>query len=201
MGVELGLDNLALLGAMIYEMLGMIFVASGMTLIGLIAGIKIEQLSVFFTATLFLGTLLFPFIIQNQKIIKLFERSIPFPKIFIKCSFRKIIVLLFFYLFFFIISGLSISLLARTIASNSINSITMIIIFTLSWLVGLVTPGAPAGFGVRETVMILLVTPLIGENGALAIALTSRMVTVLGDIFFFIQSLFYKAKSQKNINV
>lgn len=51
----------------------------------------------------------------------------------------------------------------------------------LAWMVGYVTPGAPAGLGLREAVLGLGLAPVLGAAEALAIALLYRLVTVLAD--------------------
>ena len=50
-----------------------------------------------------------------------------------------------------------------------------------SWLLGFVVPGAPGGIGIRELVLVLGLTPLIGEPDALLAAVLFRMTTVGGD--------------------
>jgi hypothetical protein len=52
---------------------------------------------------------------------------------------------------------------------------------SLAWLLGYVTPGAPAGLGLREGVLALGLTPVLGESEALALALVYRLVTVVAD--------------------
>jgi len=51
----------------------------------------------------------------------------------------------------------------------------------LAWAVGYVTPGAPAGLGLREAVLALGLAPVFGEAGALALALAYRLLTVASD--------------------
>ena len=57
--------------------------------------------------------------------------------------------------------------------------------YNLSWLVGLVTPGAPAGIGVREFVVLFFLSPVYPESQLLLIVLLGRVVTTLGDLLFF----------------
>jgi hypothetical protein len=52
---------------------------------------------------------------------------------------------------------------------------------SLAWIVGYVTPGAPAGLGLREAVLALGLAPAFGESEALALALLYRLVTTLAD--------------------
>ncbi|RYD15556.1 MAG: hypothetical protein EOP90_06280 [Lysobacteraceae bacterium] len=51
----------------------------------------------------------------------------------------------------------------------------------LAWAVGYVTPGAPAGLGLREAVLALGLAPVLGAAPALALALAYRLVTVIAD--------------------
>ncbi len=53
--------------------------------------------------------------------------------------------------------------------------------FCLSWLLGFVMPGAPAGLGVREGAMALLLAGAIPQHQILALVLAVRLVTVVGD--------------------
>jgi glycosyltransferase 2 family protein len=55
----------------------------------------------------------------------------------------------------------------------------------VAWLTGLVTPGAPAGMGVRELVLLFLLGGRIAEADLLFAVVLGRMVTVVGDAGFF----------------
>lgn len=57
--------------------------------------------------------------------------------------------------------------------------------FVVAWLLGLLTPGAPAGVGVREAVLLYLLEGLIVPQTLLLAIVFGRLVTVLGDLFFF----------------
>ncbi|HVI53980.1 MAG TPA: lysylphosphatidylglycerol synthase transmembrane domain-containing protein [Luteibacter sp.] len=58
--------------------------------------------------------------------------------------------------------------------------------FALAWLAGFALPGAPAGIGVRESIMVLLFTPIVGEGTALALSVTCRLATTLADVLAFV---------------
>jgi len=60
--------------------------------------------------------------------------------------------------------------------------------YVLAWLAGFITPGAPAGIGVRELVLLFLLKGAIAEADLIFIVLLGRMVTVLGDSLFFLYS-------------
>lgn len=64
----------------------------------------------------------------------------------------------------------------------------MMAAYATAWLAGLLTPGAPAGVGVRETVMLVLLADLEAEALLLSAVVAGRLVTVAGDIVFFLSS-------------
>ena len=57
--------------------------------------------------------------------------------------------------------------------------------YATAWVVGFVVPGASAGIGVREAVMIFGLAGLVGTPEAIVIALLMRVATVVGDVLFF----------------
>lgn len=57
--------------------------------------------------------------------------------------------------------------------------------YVLAWLVGLATPGAPAGLGVREAVLLFLLGGLSSSPVILLAVVIGRTITVLGDLLFF----------------
>ena len=57
--------------------------------------------------------------------------------------------------------------------------------YAAAWLAGFVTPGAPAGLGVREAVLVILLGGHAAEPDLLAAVVLSRAVTALGDTIFF----------------
>ena len=53
--------------------------------------------------------------------------------------------------------------------------------FALAWLLGFVTPGVPAGVGVREGVFAFLLAGSVDNQHILSLILAMRVVTVVGD--------------------
>jgi len=58
-------------------------------------------------------------------------------------------------------------------------------VFGVAWFAGFVVPGAPAGLGVRDALMLEVLRPVIGDGPAAAITLLVRVVTTLGDVLLF----------------
>lgn len=57
--------------------------------------------------------------------------------------------------------------------------------YILAWLAGLVTPGAPAGIGVREAVLWIILQGTIQQSDLLTIVVIGRIITSMGDVLFF----------------
>lgn len=59
------------------------------------------------------------------------------------------------------------------------------LIFAFAWAAGFMMPGAPAGIGVRDSIIVLGLALTVGEGGAVAIALLHRAISVAGDVSAF----------------
>lgn len=57
--------------------------------------------------------------------------------------------------------------------------------FSLAWVIGFFAPGAPAGLGVREGLMLALLQFSYNQPDALLIVIALRLATTAGDIFCF----------------
>jgi glycosyltransferase 2 family protein len=55
-------------------------------------------------------------------------------------------------------------------------------VFTLSYILGTLALFAPGGIGVRELVMISLLTPYLGSGGAVAASVGSRVLLTIGEV-------------------
>lgn len=58
--------------------------------------------------------------------------------------------------------------------------------YVFAWLAGLFVPGSPAGMGVREMVLLLLLGGQIAQGDLLLAVVLGRGITLIGDILFFI---------------
>ena len=57
--------------------------------------------------------------------------------------------------------------------------------YTVSWAAGYITPGAPGGLGVRESILLLMLGPVYPENLILIVAILHRVLSILGDAAAF----------------
>lgn len=64
---------------------------------------------------------------------------------------------------------------------SGVDWFSVTLLFSSAWVVGYVVPGAPGGLGVREAMMVVLLTPLTGAPVATGLAVSMRLTTLLGD--------------------
>lgn len=83
----------------------------------------------------------------------------------------------------YVIIGLSAATLAFGLDPVRRPDTTLLIsAFAIAWTMGFVTPGAPAGIGVREALLMLMLGPALGTGMATLLVLFMRAATILGDI-------------------
>lgn len=61
--------------------------------------------------------------------------------------------------------------------------------YIIAWLAGAITPGAPAGIGVREVVMFALLQSVVGQSELLIAIVLSRAITAGGDTLYYFYAL------------
>lgn len=97
------------------------------------------------------------------------------------------------YFLFLVISGTVFLCVLYSIVDNWTATPALVLPFlaayVIAWLAGLVTPGSPAGVGVREFILILLLKPFFAEVDIVLAVIISRITTVVGDCFFYLYSL------------
>ena len=78
--------------------------------------------------------------------------------------------------------------------NNTLNIIFLLVIFSLSWSIGLVVPTAPGGVGVFEASLLFFVGRNIPQNIILVILIYFRVISTSADLFlslpFLIRKLF-----------
>ena len=87
--------------------------------------------------------------------------------------------------------GTSIAVASHAIDSFSMSEAALVFFaFLLSWVLGSLVPGAPAGLGVRDGAMVWILTPYFAET-AVVIAAVARLTTILGDAVAFLFGLLF----------
>ncbi|MCF6203845.1 MAG: hypothetical protein L3J59_09275 [Methylococcaceae bacterium] len=185
---RLGIGHKLLAIASLTEIVGLVMASCTLTVIGsVIFGLwesyinQQQLLDGVFTLCIILS--LIPII--RYFVIKFIPISRPYlnnPSLFL----AFFIVYLKYVVFFIIVGTILVGLVYQLDGELSIYQIAAIIAtFSVSWLLGFITPGAPSGIGIRETILVVSLDKiLLGSTGVL-IAILFRVITVGGDVLFF----------------
>ena len=76
--------------------------------------------------------------------------------------------------------------------SNTLNIIFLLVIFSLSWSIGLVVPAAPGGVGVFEACLLLFVGKSIPQNIIIVSLVYFRIISTSADLFLSLPFLIRK---------
>jgi uncharacterized membrane protein YbhN (UPF0104 family) len=99
----------------------------------------------------------------------------------------SVLISLACYAIFFLISGGIIFVLLLTLGpSVTLNFLSVVSIAALAWVLGFVVPGSPGGLGVREAVLVFVLSLSAGAVPMSLIAIAYRGVTLLGELWFFL---------------
>ena len=66
--------------------------------------------------------------------------------------------------------------------------------FAIAWVAGFLTPGAPAGLGVREVILLKVLGNFYGTGVAAGITISLRVITLIADCLIFGIALMVKQK-------
>jgi hypothetical protein len=89
-----------------------------------------------------------------------------------------------------ILSGGILFLIIRGNILIEISNLPLVITaFSASWLIGFITPGVPGGIGIRESLLVLMLSPLIPAEVILPAAIIQRLAMILGEVLAWPLSL------------
>ena len=71
-------------------------------------------------------------------------------------------------------------------------------IYAIAWTLGVITPGSPGGIGIRDAVLVVQLSPLIGASQALTLSLGLRASAILGDVLFYLTSFLGKIRKNRS---
>ncbi len=184
---QAGFRHPALVGAMLYEIIGLLTVGTIISLLGFPQGLELGNSLVLRLAFLPLLILL-PLMVQFVLVRFSISRRLGIPEKPVWSGYKELIPVWGLYFVFFLVDGLIVWALISGYAGVW-NPMPLLYIFSgyaISWVIGFITPGAPAGLGVRDAVMLLFFTQFLGSTSATQITLISRLVVTLGDLVFFL---------------
>lgn len=183
---------------------GNIFHLAGRQVIGMAAGLpgwplaksSVWELGLLTLAGAMFGVLALPLVVSSVSVSNVaitFVVTVTASAILLgRYSDRSAARAFVWYVCFFSASAAIFAGLIKLVSSLSLSDASMWLAFggayVLAWLAGFITPGAPAGVGVRELVLLFLLKGEVAEADLVFIILLGRMVTVLGDFLFFLSS-------------
>jgi glycosyltransferase 2 family protein len=178
-------------GAAVFEAIGLIGSACAVSLLGLVfESSSIGGSRAFWYIGVLCWAVGFPLLANHLlgrvRVLKKMELPVRKPAVLL----RSLLPIYSLYGLFFLVSGgILLWLVSLTGAVERVQTAgTVMTVYAASWVAGFVTPGAPAGLGVREALITLSLTGTIGESNSLLVALIFRMITVGGDLLFFLSS-------------
>lgn len=93
----------------------------------------------------------------------------------------------------FFLMGMTLNFLANSFFHvQEVSFFQVTCLFSIAWVTGFVTPGAPGGMGIREAMIVILFSPLFGTGTAVGLGVVLRVTTILGDALAFIVGLLGK---------
>ena len=188
-GVRAGLPHAVLACSASLEMVALLFSAGVLALLGilipksgLLALLPFPLWSVIGIVVVGFIVMVFltPYALRRFKLVPVVEGE--------KTQIQMLLPVVFRHLIFFMLSGLLMAVLMYAVV-GSMQWSTLILAmssYPISWLAGYVIPGASAGIGVREAAIMLMLSTAVLPQEATLIAILMRVVTLLGDLFFYL---------------
>ena len=96
-------------------------------------------------------------------------------------------ILIFLYSLGMIVNAFILVVLINDVISISFRQIPLLIsAYIGSWLVGYVFPGSPGGLGVRESILLFILSKTFPSQSILIAIVIQRLISILGDILAWI---------------
>ena len=126
------------------------------------------------------------------------QRLLPAPR---KGSLAAMVQVYGLYVLSLLFGGLALLLLSsQFMAAMGLQvAMTVIAVFGLAFLLGLVTPGAPSGLGVREAVIVLALDGMMPPAQAVLLALLFRVLTISADVLFLALAMLEQRLTQQRL--
>ena len=127
-------------------------------------------------------------LLARIKNLKLKNQNIIFKNITLRSS---VLVLINYIIYFFILTLIYYYILF-SIFSIKINLFVLFSIMSFSWLIGFISPGAPGGLGVREIIVLKLLSPIIPISVVASASILFRILCIIGDLLSYVMGKLIK---------
>lgn len=204
----IGVDKVASILSVMREVIVLFLGAAVMGLLGLLQGLPMSE---WINLTTLLGLLICIVLVvltQIPAFWKLIQRIKFFQRINLtvvpneqsNLDLRWLGYSLFVSLTYWLVTGIGFYYIvtAVTPSANSLTWLQASSIFSLAWCVGFVVVIAPAGIGVRESALALLLSPILPVSEALSVAIIARLWwTVSEAVYILIALLWLSGKANR----
>lgn len=189
-----GISDKSLILSNSFEIIYLIFMSLMIILSGIIfkiiniPGYLLKKINIYYLLAV---VILISILIITYFLNKLFKKEAIKIKHFFKWrNLYYFFIISTLYLLIFILTGSILYFIFTFLLKYNFNFFDfsyVLCTFALSWVLGYVVPGAPGGLGIRETVLIIMLTPKFSSNSALLSSIILRIITIVGDViaFFF----------------
>lgn len=188
LGIQQGMAHGPLIGAATFEIIGLLTAASLFSIMGILLDRGNNTgYSLLAVSTILLLALLSPLVIKYVLSREIVLKRLPVFRTLNWGGYSRLLGIWLLYLCFFAITGI-VLFWAIGVMQGSwdlVPSPVVFSIFAVSWLLGFITPGSPAGVGVREGIMILILSSYLGGPASVLISLIMRIITIAGDVLFY----------------
>jgi uncharacterized membrane protein YbhN (UPF0104 family) len=141
------------------------------------------------------------FLYSPKKLIKIYKLLTNKILEIVPLKTRNIIYIAFLYILQWALVGLGIWCLIYSVTPTEyVNLLQIVGIFAISWVIGFIILITPSGIGVRESVLIILLSSIISIELAAIISILSRILFTLGELLHFGISLPIKIPDNKKDN-
>ena len=201
LGREAGLSQLPMASASIYEILAFLLAAGllgvlGMGLLGISTGNQLSSAKLGLVLVAAAGALI-AFSLLAPRAARLAGADLRLGNT--KQVLTELLPAFAAYAGFVLLVGLTLAgLVHASFGLSSFDQLGAVVSgFAVAWVAGFITPGAPGGLGVREAVMLVFLLPIIGESEGLVVTVIFRVMTILGDVLFFITAYWFGRLPQR----
>ena len=190
LGRQAGWTHTGLLLSVAFELLSLVFVAAAIATMTIATGASGVFASRLPEAIGIAGILIaFALVLLRLGPRLLIERWPDSARRLSNLKLRELWVVSAYHTLFFVSAGLLFVLVTAATLGEPVpyqQWLWLIGLFAVAWIVSTLTPGAPAGMGVREVVLVAGLALVTTAGTAVLVATLWRAVTVTGDLLFYL---------------
>jgi uncharacterized membrane protein YbhN (UPF0104 family) len=194
MTTKIGYASNTVIASMLFEFMVILF--SGLFIAALFIPPNFDLQLPIFTIIIrnrhFLQVLALVILVGCPHFFQLISSRIPKNKTMPRIDLRWVMVLVVLLGFTWIVNSVGFSFLFTAVGIQTPISLPYtVFVFTSTFIIGLIVIIAPGSIGVRESLFIFFLTPVIGGSVAGVIAIVYRIITIFAEVLMATSNFFY----------